>query len=1043
MCRPGEPLGLVPRGGLTSLQEEMGSLSLHSYSASLGSGSIALELTSENMSLPECSAQVPLQYPVLPQELAQYLETPSLFRDPACDPLTVSMPPHFMCCRDWIGIAARLVSCGLAQVTHDWLEPRLGKHHLRTGLFGVSKADTDLVRLIVDRRRANMVERSMRAVTLADPSLSPERRCDLLRMMTLPHACQLLDLVVPPGGGFHICLEDARDFFYLLQLPEVRVKETMLGSRLPTTELYHRLGRAVPDEFRKEATCSLLLRSPAMGDQKSVDIAQSAHTHSLLALGALHRDQWAYVDDYAQITLHGGRNMVHGFTNGGQRLKSRLSRERVYKAYDHVGFKRKASKSVVDQASGVIWGGELSSERLDVGGPLPKVKALVRITMVVIRRGRCSGKQLQRIVGFWTHHIMFRRCGLALFDRIYSFVRADGSRRVRLLPHFVLDELYGACLLWPLLRSHLSAHLADCLIATDATLEYGAVCHTSLTLAESLWTWHRCPRRAGAVSWFSLDPLEEYAVDSPVVPDVFMECFAVSKQFVLDKKYRFKVQHHINVQEAIAWRTAIKLLTQHRRFDCSRVVFLVDSLVLQSVVSRGRSRSRRLNKVASAAGAFLLFVDVYPLVSWVRTHANPADDPTRHARLRDPVPLPDPISRDVESMFVSHPWVASATWTMWQSLGWAVPDVGVLQQRVETDLFDSTLGYPGEGPRRGVPRKNSGSCVKQDLRVRVQPATALRYRQKLSLLEVWLAQNGFMSVASLLDSSEVLVNQILSSYIQFLHVSGRPTQWGIDTLAAIQFAGPSWQGRLRASWAIQRQWCRITPFHTRTPLPLDVLLAMVAVCMVWDWPHMAACLLLGFHLLLRPGEIAGIQRCHLLLPSDLGGLSFSGSLSLPKTKTSNRGSKLQSVLIEDELILEFVDNLLGAVAPNTLLVAGGLPLLSKRFDALKRVLSLSSSPFSLASLRGGGAVHYMRTIGNVSWLQYRGRWESAKSMGHYLQAGSAMLAMMNVSTQCRHLVKSLAQLTPTLVCNNHKGRGWIEIRTRIAGDPYNSPSMEP
>eukprot|EP00971_Amphidinium_carterae_P105025 2079499-Amphidinium_carterae.3 len=28
---------------------------------------------------------------------------------------------------------------------------------------------------------------------------------------------------------------------------------------------------------------------------------------------------------------------------------------------------------------------------------------------------------------------------------------------------------------------------------------------------------------------------------------------------------------------------------------------------------------------------------------------------------------------------------------------------------------------------------------------------------------------------------------------------------------------------------------------------------------------------------------------------------------------------------------------------------------------------------------------------NVSWLQ--GRWESAKSMGHYLQAGTAMLSM--------------------------------------------------
>eukprot|EP00971_Amphidinium_carterae_P052120 1026163-Amphidinium_carterae.1 len=45
-----------------------------------------------------------------------------------------------------------------------------------------------------------MVERSLQSVTLADETLSNERRAELLRMMTLPHASQFLDLVVPCGG---------------------------------------------------------------------------------------------------------------------------------------------------------------------------------------------------------------------------------------------------------------------------------------------------------------------------------------------------------------------------------------------------------------------------------------------------------------------------------------------------------------------------------------------------------------------------------------------------------------------------------------------------------------------------------------------------------------------------------------------------------------------------------------------------------------------------------------------------------------------------
>eukprot|EP00971_Amphidinium_carterae_P008634 169928-Amphidinium_carterae.1 len=98
----------------------------------------------------------------------------------------------------------------------------------------------------------------------------------------------------------------------------------------------------------------------------------------------------------------------------------------------------------------------------------------------------------------------------------------------------------------------------------------------------------------------------------------------------------------------------------------------------------------------------------------------------------------------------------------------------------------------------------------------------------------------------------------------------------------------------------------------------------------------------------------------------------SGSLALTKTKTSNRGSKLQNVIIEDGAVLNFVNRIFGSCPPKTLLCAGGQVSLSLRFAALKRALGLEKSPLSLASLRGGGSVHYMRTIGNVAWLQYRG-----------------------------------------------------------------------
>eukprot|EP00971_Amphidinium_carterae_P304674 6054441-Amphidinium_carterae.1 len=67
-----------------------------------------------------------------------------------------------------------------------------------------------------------MVEKSLRALVLEDEDLTADRRVELLRYMTLPHASQYCDLVVPWKGKIHIGLEDAKDFFYLLQMPEER-----------------------------------------------------------------------------------------------------------------------------------------------------------------------------------------------------------------------------------------------------------------------------------------------------------------------------------------------------------------------------------------------------------------------------------------------------------------------------------------------------------------------------------------------------------------------------------------------------------------------------------------------------------------------------------------------------------------------------------------------------------------------------------------------------------------------------------------------------
>eukprot|EP00971_Amphidinium_carterae_P275552 5467727-Amphidinium_carterae.1 len=129
---------------------------------------------------------------------------------------------------------------------------------------------------------------------------------------------------------------------------------------------------------------------------------------------------------------------------------------------------------------------------------------------------------------------------------------------------------------------------------------------------------------------------------------------------------------------------------------------------------------------------------------------------------------------------------------MWADRGWMSAPPEESPNRVEEALFDATRGYPGEGPT-GVRRASTRGVQKQDLRVRVEKRTALRYVQKLRLLAEWLKENRLPTVEELQQMDLRVVNKVLGSYIQYLHLNDRPTQWGTDTLAGVQFAAPSLQ----------------------------------------------------------------------------------------------------------------------------------------------------------------------------------------------------------------------------------------------------------
>jgi len=244
--------------------------------------------------------------------------------------------------------------------------------------------------------------------------------------------------------------------------------------------------------------------------------------------------------------------------------------------------------------------------------------------------------------------------------------------------------------------------------------------------------------------------------------------------------------------------------------------------------------------------------------------------------------------------------------------------------------------------------------------VRVSAATFARYDMHVKSFERWLRDNFQIGGEVLFAREPKVVDTVLQAYVQYLYDEQAPLAHGTYTLAGLQHFHTHIRGQIKGAWGSLREWRIVTPTEVRTPLPVEVLEAMLCTCMVWRWYRTAAILWLGFHCLLRPGEAGGALRHHLVLENDSAGMRSSGVLALPTTKTMNRGSKIQSVLIEDASLLAFLKEVVGRDAPNVLLCPRGLQGLTRCFHLLLVQLVLAVTKYTLGCLRGGGAVEYFR-----------------------------------------------------------------------------------
>jgi hypothetical protein len=184
---------------------------------------------------------------------------------------------------------------------------------------------------------------------------------------------------------------------------------------------------------------------------------------------------------------------------------------------------------------------------------------------------------------------------------------------------------------------------------------------------------------------------------------------------------------------------------------------------------------------------------------------------------------------------------------------------------------------------RAKVRKSLGSLKSPT----VQPITRARYEQARQDFYAWL---GFEKLV--LPSSAYGLDLVVSDYLEALWAQGKGRTEGSNILAGLQDAQPHLKGNLKLSWRLMKAWATHEVPNRAPPLSEDALHVLVGYSLVKGWTS----LLLGFHGLLRTGELLGVQAEHVSVGNPKG----PAVISLGLTKAGKRQAAAEGVTLHAE-----------------------------------------------------------------------------------------------------------------------------------------------
>ena len=261
-----------------------------------------------------------------------------------------------------------------------------------------------------------------------------------------------------------------------------------------------------------------------------------------------------------------------------------------------------------------------------------------------------------------------------------------------------------------------------------------------------------------------------------------------------------------------------------------------------------------------------------------------------------------------------------------------------------------------------------------------------------------------------LAKSEVELDTQVCRWVRTMWRKGEPLLLIGDGLSALHFFQPWIKGKIPHSWKLFATWRRLEIPARAPPLTQRLVRAMAALEATLGHFEMSALLLLGFHCLLRTGELLAVKPGDFLLGD------VSGICSLKETKSGRRDAASEAISITDPITLETVRALLKTKRELNL---GALPLWTgtgaafrQRFNELCKQFGIEAHGFRPYSLRRGGATELFQRTQSMEAALIRGRWQSSRVARVYISDALSFLPNIVLSQHTKLMLDSCFFLNP-------------------------------